>query len=52
MVAARVGLPAERLPMILGCDAAGTDEHGNEVVVFPVVGWHGLGVPPGSRARS
>ncbi|MFF7632775.1 zinc-binding dehydrogenase [Kitasatospora sp. NPDC008050] len=42
-----VGLPAERLPMILGCDAAGIDEHGNEVVVFPVVGWHGLGVPVG-----
>jgi len=32
-----VGLPAERLPMILGCDAAGVDEDGNEVVVFPVV---------------
>jgi NADPH:quinone reductase-like Zn-dependent oxidoreductase len=32
-----VGLPADRLPMILGCDAAGIDDHGNEVVVFPVV---------------
>jgi NADPH:quinone reductase-like Zn-dependent oxidoreductase len=32
-----VGLPAERLPMILGCDAAGVDDAGNEVVVFPVV---------------
>lgn len=32
-----VGLPADRLPMILGCDAAGVDEAGNEVVVFPVV---------------
>lgn len=32
-----VGLPPERLPMILGCDAAGVDEQGNEVVVFPVV---------------
>jgi NADPH:quinone reductase-like Zn-dependent oxidoreductase len=33
-----VGLPAERLPMILGCDAAGIDEDGNEVVVHAVVG--------------
>jgi NADPH:quinone reductase-like Zn-dependent oxidoreductase len=32
-----VGLPANRLPMILGCDAAGIDESGREVVVFPVV---------------
>src|SRR3712207_884409 len=32
-----VGLPAERLPMILGCDAAGVDPDGNEVVVYPVV---------------
>ena len=28
-----VGLPADRLPMILGCDAAGVDEDGNEVVL-------------------
>jgi NADPH:quinone reductase-like Zn-dependent oxidoreductase len=33
-----VGLPADRLPMILGCDAAGTDEDGNEVVVHAVIG--------------
>jgi NADPH:quinone reductase-like Zn-dependent oxidoreductase len=33
-----VGLPADRLPMILGCDAAGLDEDGNEVVVHAVVG--------------
>jgi NADPH:quinone reductase-like Zn-dependent oxidoreductase len=33
-----VGLPAERLPMILGCDAAGTDPEGNEVVVHAVIG--------------
>ncbi len=33
-----VGLPADRLPMILGCDAAGVDEDGNEVVVHAVVG--------------
>ncbi|MDE3720617.1 zinc-binding dehydrogenase [Nocardiopsis sp. N85] len=32
-----IGLPAERLPMILGCDAAGIDEDGNEVVVHAVV---------------
>jgi NADPH:quinone reductase-like Zn-dependent oxidoreductase len=32
-----VGLPADRLPMILGCDAAGLDPDGNEVVVYPVV---------------
>jgi len=33
-----VGLPAERLPMILGCDAAGVDADGREVVVHAVVG--------------
>jgi NADPH:quinone reductase-like Zn-dependent oxidoreductase len=32
-----VGLPPERLPMILGCDAAGTDEQGREVVVHAVI---------------
>jgi NADPH:quinone reductase-like Zn-dependent oxidoreductase len=32
------GLPAERLPMILGCDAAGLDEDGNEVLVHAVIG--------------
>ncbi|HEY6889417.1 MAG TPA: alcohol dehydrogenase catalytic domain-containing protein, partial [Solirubrobacter sp.] len=32
-----VGLPADRLPMILGCDAAGVDADGNEVVVHSVV---------------
>src|SRR3569833_1475392 len=39
-----VGLPAERMPMILGCDAAGLDEDGNEVVVHAVIaspGWTG-----------
>jgi NADPH:quinone reductase-like Zn-dependent oxidoreductase len=41
-----VGLPAEKLPMILGCDAAGVDEDGNEVVVFPVIGLTGHGVGP------
>ncbi len=32
-----VGLKQEALPMILGCDAAGLDEDGNEVVVHAVV---------------
>ncbi|MBM7509820.1 NADPH:quinone reductase-like Zn-dependent oxidoreductase [Nocardioides salarius] len=32
-----VGLRQEALPMILGCDAAGLDEDGNEVVVHAVV---------------
>lgn len=39
-----VGLPADRLPMILGCDGAGVDPDGNEVIVHAVVpseGWRG-----------
>jgi NADPH:quinone reductase-like Zn-dependent oxidoreductase len=32
-----VGLPADRLPMILGCDAAGTTDDGSEVVVHAVL---------------
>jgi NADPH:quinone reductase-like Zn-dependent oxidoreductase len=44
-----VGLPAGRLPMILGCDGAGVDEDGNEVVVHSVVGENGRGVPEGER---
>jgi NADPH:quinone reductase-like Zn-dependent oxidoreductase len=39
-----VGLPADRLPMILGCDASGVDDDGNEVVVHAVVSdpdWRG-----------
>src|SRR3954471_24138656 len=39
-----VGLAPDRLPMILGCDAAGVDSDGNEVVVHSVVsddGWRG-----------
>ena len=32
-----VGLKDEALPMILGCDAAGLDEDGNEVVVHAVI---------------
>jgi NADPH:quinone reductase-like Zn-dependent oxidoreductase len=33
-----IGLSREALPMILGCDAAGVDEEGNEVVVHSVIG--------------
>jgi NADPH:quinone reductase-like Zn-dependent oxidoreductase len=33
-----IGLPEERLPMILGCDAAGLDADGNEVIVHAVIG--------------
>ncbi|MBI1376288.1 MAG: zinc-binding dehydrogenase [Frankiales bacterium] len=33
-----VGLPAERLPMILGCDAAGVLDDGSAVVVHGVIG--------------
>ena len=39
-----VGLRQEQLPMILGCDASGIDESGNEVVVHAVIcstGWTG-----------
>jgi NADPH:quinone reductase-like Zn-dependent oxidoreductase len=32
-----VGLKREQLPMILGCDAAGLDDDGNEVIVHAVV---------------
>jgi NADPH:quinone reductase-like Zn-dependent oxidoreductase len=39
-----VGLSPDRLPMILGCDAAGLDEEGNEVIVHSVISseeWRG-----------
>src|SRR4051794_9958627 len=39
-----VGLRAEALPMILGCDAAGIDAAGREVVVHSVISdadWRG-----------
>ncbi|HVB42452.1 MAG TPA: zinc-binding dehydrogenase [Streptosporangiaceae bacterium] len=39
-----VGISADRLPMILGCDAAGVDADGNEVVV------HGVVSAPGTTA--
>ncbi|HLI36277.1 MAG TPA: zinc-binding dehydrogenase [Streptosporangiaceae bacterium] len=32
-----VGISPDRLPIVLGCDAAGTDEEGNDVVVHAVV---------------
>ncbi|WP_153506332.1 zinc-binding dehydrogenase [Cumulibacter manganitolerans] len=38
------GLPADRMPMILGTDAAGVDEDGNEVLIHSVIsspGWTG-----------
>lgn len=33
-----VGITEDRLPIVLGCDAAGVDEEGNEVVVHAVLG--------------
>ena len=33
-----VGISLDRLPIVLGCDAAGIDEDGNEVVVHSVIG--------------
>jgi NADPH:quinone reductase-like Zn-dependent oxidoreductase len=39
-----VGLPADRLPMVLGCDGAGVAADGSEVIVHAVVpsdGWTG-----------
>ncbi|GAA1901078.1 zinc-binding dehydrogenase [Streptomyces sodiiphilus] len=44
-----VGLGQESLPMILGCDAAGVDADGNEVVLYSVVGATGHGVGPRER---
>ncbi|WP_435591757.1 zinc-binding dehydrogenase [Nocardia sp. bgisy118] len=32
-----VGHPADRLPIVLGCDAAGHDSDGNPVIVHPVI---------------
>src|SRR3982751_5712799 len=39
-----VGLPDDRLPMVLGCDAAGLDEDGAEFIVHSVIAtpdWRG-----------
>ncbi|MDI9581367.1 MAG: zinc-binding dehydrogenase [Thermobispora sp.] len=33
-----VGISQDRLPIVLGCDAAGLDEEGNEVIVHAVIG--------------
>jgi len=33
-----VGVSADRLPVVLGCDAAGVDPGGNEVIVHAVIG--------------
>ncbi|GAA4610276.1 zinc-binding dehydrogenase [Actinoallomurus liliacearum] len=33
-----VGIREDRLPIVLGCDAAGVDEDGNEVIVHSVIG--------------
>ena len=33
-----VGISLDRLPIVLGCDAAGVDEDGNEVIVHAVIG--------------
>lgn len=33
-----VGHPADRIPIILGCDAAGVTDDGREVVIYPVMG--------------
>ncbi|WP_433244649.1 zinc-binding dehydrogenase [Streptosporangium sp. CA-135522] len=33
-----VGIRQERLPIVLGCDAAGVDQDGNEVIVHSVIG--------------
>jgi NADPH:quinone reductase-like Zn-dependent oxidoreductase len=41
-----VGLSEKSLPMILGCDGAGLDEDGNEVVLHSVIGQTGHGVGP------
>jgi NADPH:quinone reductase-like Zn-dependent oxidoreductase len=42
-----VGLSGDKLPMILGCDAAGVDQDGNEVVLHSVIGQGGFGVDAG-----
>ncbi|MGH9185441.1 MAG: zinc-binding dehydrogenase [Acidimicrobiales bacterium] len=39
-----VGIRGDRLPIVVGCDAAGVDADGNEVVVHAVIpgdGWYG-----------
>jgi NADPH:quinone reductase-like Zn-dependent oxidoreductase len=39
-----VGISADRLPIVLGCDASGVDDEGNEVIVHAVISsdhWRG-----------
>jgi NADPH:quinone reductase-like Zn-dependent oxidoreductase len=45
-----VGLAAEALPMILGCDGTAVDDDGNEFVIYPVV--PGTGVSKGYSVLS
>jgi len=48
-----VGLRAEQLPMVLGCDGAGTTADGREVIVHAVVGaLPAKGTPDGTEPRS
>jgi NADPH:quinone reductase-like Zn-dependent oxidoreductase len=47
-----VGISADRLPMLLGCDAAGVDADGNEVVVHGVISDRGAGDETLDPARS
>lgn len=38
-----IGIQPTSFPMILGCDASGIDDNGNEVIVYPVISsdtWH------------
>ncbi len=44
-----VGLDPALLPMVLGCDAAGVDEAGRDVVVHAVIGATGHGVGPDEK---
>lgn len=39
-----VGLAADRLPMILGCDAVGLDPQGKQVIVYPIITDDDLGM--------
>src|SRR5690606_30822938 len=49
-----VGLPAERLPMVLGTDGAGVTADGEEAVLPAVIGGtgHGVGPQEGSSLQS
>jgi NADPH:quinone reductase-like Zn-dependent oxidoreductase len=38
-----IGHPSENLPIVLGCDAAGYDEDGNAVMIYPVIADHDAG---------